>query len=80
MNRNECEFYYPKLSKDEEINITQSLRESLEQLNKKIIVLDDDPTGIQTVHNVSVYTDWEKSSIRSGFREKKQCVLYFNKL
>lgn len=36
----------------------------------KIIVLDDDPTGIQTVHGVCVYTDWELDTIRSGFAEE----------
>ena len=35
----------------------------------KIVVLDDDPTGVQTVNNVSVYTDWSKSSILQGFNE-----------
>lgn len=35
----------------------------------KIIVLDDDPTGTQTVHDISVYTDWSYESISRGFRE-----------
>lgn len=35
----------------------------------KLIVLDDDPTGVQTVHGVSVYTDWTIESIRRGLRE-----------
>lgn len=39
------------------------------QLSHKIIVLDDDPTGVQTVHGVSVYTDWSEDSIRAGFAE-----------
>lgn len=39
----------------------------------KIIVLDDDPTGIQTVHGVSVYTDWSSyESIRRGFKESSK--------
>lgn len=38
----------------------------------KIIVLDDDPTGVQTVHGVSVYTSWDPESIRSGFSETQQ--------
>lgn len=38
---------------------------------KKIIVLDDDPTGTQTVHDISVYTSWDINSIRSGFSEKE---------
>jgi len=35
----------------------------------KLVVLDDDPTGTQTVHNVSVYTGWDMDSIRAGFAE-----------
>lgn len=35
----------------------------------KIAVLDDDPTGIQTVHGVYVYTDWETDTIREAFRD-----------
>jgi uncharacterized protein YgbK (DUF1537 family) len=37
---------------------------------RKIVVLDDDPTGVQTVHGVSVYTDWDYQSILSGFSEE----------
>jgi uncharacterized protein YgbK (DUF1537 family) len=32
-----------------------------------IVVLDDDPTGTQTVHNVPVYTSWDKSTIEEAF-------------
>lgn len=46
------------------------LRQELESLNKKIIVLDDDPTGVQTVNGISVYTDWTLESIEQGFREE----------
>ncbi len=38
----------------------------------KVIVLDDDPTGIQTVHDVCVYTDWSAESIEEGMRGKDQ--------
>lgn len=34
---------------------------------RKIIVLDDDPTGVQTVHDIYVYTDWTVESLRRGF-------------
>ena len=36
---------------------------------KKIVVLDDDPTGVQTVHDVSVFTGWDRDSVSAGFRE-----------
>lgn len=49
--------------------VEKRLAEAQKTLHKKIVVLDDDPTGVQTVHGVLVYTDWEKESIASGFRE-----------
>ena len=45
------------------------LEEKCRQDRHKIIVLDDDPTGVQTVHDVSVYTDWSYDSIKNGFEE-----------
>ena len=47
------------------------LDEAFRGISRKIIVLDDDPTGIQTVHDVSVYTDWSPEAIRSGFDEER---------
>ena len=32
--------------------------------NRVIVVLDDDPTGTQTVHNVSVLTRWATGDLR----------------
>lgn len=40
--------------------------------DRKIIVLDDDPTGVQTVHDIHVYTDWSKESLRLGFAEENK--------
>lgn len=33
----------------------------------KTIILDDDPTGVQTVHDMPVYTDWEMDTLRDAF-------------
>ena len=45
------------------------LRRELSEDFHKLVVLDDDPTGVQTVHDVSVYTDWSTESIAAGFQE-----------
>ncbi|MCM3172321.1 four-carbon acid sugar kinase family protein [Paenibacillus sp. MER 99-2] len=45
------------------------INQKLQHFNRKIIVLDDDPTGVQTVHGISVYTDWSVDSIDRGFQE-----------
>jgi uncharacterized protein YgbK (DUF1537 family) len=51
--------------------VDELLEKELKDLNKKIIVLDDDPTGVQTVHDISVFTDWSVESIEKGFQEKQ---------
>lgn len=58
---------FPKV---DEKNIDQKLKKALQNQQKKIIVLDDDPTGVQTVHDISVYTDWSEESIQDGFLEE----------
>lgn len=48
------------------------LKIEIEKNNKKIIVLDDDPTGVQTIHDINVYTNWNIESIREGFKEENR--------
>lgn len=60
---------YPSV--DEEY-VDNLLRKELERDNKKIIVLDDDPTGVQTVHDISVYAEWSEESIKEGFKEDRK--------
>lgn len=54
---------------DEEY-IDKLLRKEIVNNKKKIVVLDDDPTGVQTVHDISVYTNWDKESMAQGFAEE----------
>ena len=60
---------YP--SYDEEL-VEKLLQKELSKSKKKIVVLDDDPTGVQTVHDVSVYTDWSEESVLQGFQEENR--------
>lgn len=59
----------------DEAYIDKLLKTEIDKNQKKIVVLDDDPTGVQTVHDISVYTDWEKESIRQGFEEEN--ILFY---
>ena len=58
---------YPKV---DEAAVDALLAKEIAANKTKIVVLDDDPTGVQTVHDVSVYTDWSEASITAGFREE----------
>ena len=37
----------------------------------KMVVLDDDPTGIQTVHGCLLITRWDEESVRLGFEDSE---------
>jgi uncharacterized protein YgbK (DUF1537 family) len=45
------------------------IRAALLQSQRKIIVLDDDPTGTQTVHGVSVLTTWSVEAMLAALRD-----------
>lgn len=60
---------YPPVN---EKTVDELLAKEIAGSNKKIVVLDDDPTGVQTVHDISVYTNWSEDSIRKGFAEENK--------
>lgn len=45
-----------------------TIRSSLEESGVKLIVIDDDPTGTQTVHGVRVYMDWSEPTLAGAFQ------------
>ncbi|KAG9148432.1 hypothetical protein Leryth_016916, partial [Lithospermum erythrorhizon] len=47
---------------------------SLNQQNvKTLVVLDDDPTGTQTVHDIDVLTEWSVESLVEQFSKGEKC-------
>ncbi|WP_028609767.1 four-carbon acid sugar kinase family protein [Paenibacillus harenae] len=58
-----------RLPVSDNVRASERLAEELKSFGRKIIVLDDDPTGVQTVHGVSVYTDWTLETMLRGFQE-----------
>lgn len=57
---------------EDKARVDALLREAAAGENAHIVVLDDDPTGVQTVHGVSVYTDWSVDSLVSGLNEENR--------
>lgn len=50
-----------------------------EKIEGKIIVLDDDPTGVQTVHSIPVYTSWDRDTLKQVLAdESKLCYILTN--
>jgi len=44
----------------------------IRDIKQKIVILDDDPTGVQTVNDVFVYTDWSVETFKRGLTEPKK--------
>lgn len=53
----------------EENTVRCLLDQARKGFRDKLVVLDDDPTGIQTVHDVPVYTDWSRETLLQGLWE-----------
>jgi uncharacterized protein YgbK (DUF1537 family) len=47
--------------------------ESVQVMNKKVVVLDDDPTGTQTVHGIPVLTTWGVAELERELRSDVPC-------
>lgn len=62
--------FFAKIPAVDEAAVDAALAAERAGFDRKIIVLDDDPTGVQTVNGIHVYTDWSEESIAEGFAEK----------
>lgn len=47
------------------------LRETMDQGGIKLVVLDDDPTGTQTVHGLDVLTEWSVPSLKAALQDSR---------
>lgn len=59
----------PTIPNEEDVD--NLLREELKNFNRKIVVLDDDPTGTQTINNTYVFTHWRLQDIEEGFSDSR---------
>ena len=55
--------FFQTLPVVDETYIDLLLQKEIAKNHRKFVVLDDDPTGVQTVHDISVFTNWDRDSI-----------------
>jgi len=56
------------------VDLMPEIKALVSKANVKIVVLDDDPTGTQTVHNVVVLTEWSIPSLCAVFADPTPVV------
>ncbi|MBO7676943.1 MAG: hypothetical protein J6S49_05475 [Erysipelotrichaceae bacterium] len=60
---------------DYQIDIDKQLSGLISNDEHVFVVLDDDPTGVQCVHDINVYTDWTYESMKEAFDNKLFFIL-----
>ena len=53
----------------DEAAVDRLLNDEIARDGAKFVVLDDDPTGVQTVHDISVYTEWTVDAMVRGLQD-----------
>ncbi len=51
-----------------------AIRKEIRSAGVKLVVLDDDPTGTQTVHDVPIYTEWSVEALQAALLEDAAAV------
>ncbi|MCA1724532.1 MAG: hypothetical protein LC748_09855 [Thermomicrobia bacterium] len=54
----------------DEAPLLVAIRAHLATDPRAVVVLDDDPTGTQTVYDLSVYTRWDAATLAGAFRSE----------
>ena len=67
--RNILNFEY---TTDQKKEIDSLLKKELDTFKEKIVILDDDPTGTQTVNGIKVYCDWEEETIADALEKENK--------
>jgi uncharacterized protein YgbK (DUF1537 family) len=58
-----------------ETALLPEIRREVAASRRKLVVIDDDPTGVQTVHDINVYLSWDKGSLVNALRD--DAALFF---
>lgn len=56
------------------VDLLPTVQAQVAASNRKIVVLDDDPTGTQTVHDVAVLTEWTVDALTAELSQPAPCV------
>ena len=60
--------YLANLPPEWPVSLLPEIREQVKASQRKVVVLDDDPTGTQTVHHIPVLTEWPVEILRDELK------------
>ena len=56
-------------------DLERQVRDAVAASERKVVALDDDPTGVQTVHNTAVLARWNRDVLAAELR--RSAPLFF---
>jgi uncharacterized protein YgbK (DUF1537 family) len=55
-------------------DLLPEIRAEIARSKRRLVVLDDDPTGTQTTHGVLVVTEWSEAALQTALREDRPAL------
>jgi len=55
-------------------DLFEEIKAIVKVMKRKVVVIDDDPTGVQTVHDVPIFTGWSKEELISALNDNSTTV------
>ena len=60
-------------------SLEEQIRAAIARSNRKLVAIDDDPTGVQTVHDTAVLADWSVAALAAELRDPRPvCFILTN--
>ena len=56
---------FAELPNELSVDLRTQIQAKVNASKRKVVVLDDDPTGTQTVHSIPVLTDWSVETLKT---------------
>ena len=72
----DCEKLWPDAAARE--TVRRLYDEAYRGFGSRVMVLDDDPTGVQTVHDIPVVTDWAENTLKDVLRDNRMFFVLTN--
>jgi uncharacterized protein YgbK (DUF1537 family) len=63
-----------RLAADWPVDLLPAIQTQVAASGRKLVVLDDDPTGTQTVHDIGVLTEWSVAALATELAHPDACV------
>jgi hypothetical protein len=56
----------------DEASLFGEIQQAVAESGRKLVVIDDDPTGTQTVHDIELFTTWDVQMLTEALQSEPQ--------